>query len=326
MRGLRPLAPLLVVLLAATALPTSAAPAPASAASASPVATDVWIDEGNGVVAHGLQALPLGACQGVVVIDHGIDHNATDHAGHLEHVASEGWAAIAMDYRGPETGFPLEAGRVDTIAAARYVRAECPTGPAVLFSVSMGTAVAGPVLATLPGFFTEWVDSEGLSMLAETWAEATAISPANAFAANASASIEAECGGTPATQPQCYHDRSAALRAPEFQGLRGVVLLHAVNDGLVPYDQGREMEAALKAVGVPTAFFTVLRGQVGEEGTTITGYAGANVDGLAGHGDESDDGQTLTHLSLEALDGVLARTLVPSGQEMVMDRDLGTLP
>jgi pimeloyl-ACP methyl ester carboxylesterase len=310
--------PLALALALALALP---ALVPTTHAGAT--ATEVFLAV-DGETAHGYQALPSGACKGVVVIAHGYGHQAVDHVGHLEHLADEGYAAIAMDYRGPQAGFPLGAGADDTVAAANAIRAECPTGDATLFSVSMGTAVAGPVLARMPGFFQQWVDSEGLSMLAETWAEATALAPANAFAKTASDAIASECGGTPATQPECYQERSAALRAGEFVGLRGVVFVHDVNDGLVPYDQGREMQAAVRAIGVPSDFITVLRGNAGDEGTTATGYAGVNVDGLAGHGNESRDADTMTRVSLQALDDVLSGALVPAGREWVVDRDLGT--
>jgi hypothetical protein len=87
------------------------------------------------------------------------------------------------------------------------------------------------------------------------------------------------------------------------------------------------MATALRAVGVPTDMTTVVRGEPGGEGTTLTGYACHCLDnGFAGHGTESNDAHTLTRLSFELLDDVLLGRLVPSGQERVTDRDLGTLP
>lgn len=290
-------------------------------------ASDVLLDVG-GASAHGVQALPTGECKGIVVVAHGYGHTASEHAGHLVHLADEGFAAIAMDYRGPQDGFPLGAGAEDTIAAARFLRAECPTGPASLYSVSMGTAVAGPVLASLPSFFTIWVDSEGLSQLAETWAEATALSPANAFAKTASDAIVAECHGTPAEQPACYQERSAALRAGEFAGLQGVILAHAINDGLVPYNQGREMQAALDAQGIKNDFFTVVRDTNGGTGTTLTGYASHDLDnGFTGHGTESVDSDTMTALTFGLLDKVVLGTYGPiGGGETVLESDVGIVP
>ncbi|MFA5860347.1 MAG: hypothetical protein WDA16_01495 [Candidatus Thermoplasmatota archaeon] len=314
---MRLLAALPAVLLVLAALPH------VGASTTSEVLLDV-----GGVLAHGVQALPAGECRGIVVVAHGYGHNAVEHTGHLTHLADEGFAAIAMDYSGPLDGFPLGAGIRDTIAAADHLRAQCPGGPAYLYSVSMGTAVAGPVLASMPNFFSIWVDSEGLSQLAETWAEATALSPGNAFAKTASDAIVAECHGTPAERPACYHERSAALRASEFVGLQGVVLAHALNDGLVPYNQGREMQAALNAQGIKNDFFTVVRDTNGGTGTTLTGYGSHDLDnGFTGHGTESVDTDTMTALTFGLLDQVVMGTYGQiGGGETVLESDVGMVP
>lgn len=298
------------------------APAPSAHAS-SLLGVDLTVD---GEIAHGWMALPSEPCRGVVVIARGYSHDAADHIAHLEHLAEQGFVAIAMDYRGdPDlTAFPLRAGASDTKAATLHAIALCPGKTVYLYSVSMGTAVAGIVLAEMPGVFSYWVDNEGLAMLTETWAGATVLAPVNGFAATASAAIETECGGTPLDAPACYLERSAALRAPEFAGLQGAILTHGLNDGLVPYDQGREMATALRAIGVPVEFHTVVRGNAGGEGTTITGYAGQNVDGLAGHGTEDNDAHTLTALSFRLLDELLAGA-TPTNAEHVVDRDVETL-
>ncbi|MEA3201018.1 MAG: hypothetical protein QOE90_2446 [Thermoplasmata archaeon] len=278
--------------------------------------------------AHGRLAVPVGAPLGLVVIAHGYAHQAVDHDAHLQRLADEGYVAVAMDF-GPASAFPLRAGADQTEAATRDLLATYGFDHAILYSVSMGTAVAGMVLADMPGVFTYWVDNEGLAMLHETWAGATALSPSgNPTAVTAKAAIEEECGGTPATAETAYLERSAAVRAPEFVGLKGVILLHDTNDGLVPTNQGREMEAALAAVGIPTDDYQVLRGEPGHEGTSLTGYAGVQVDGMAGHGNESDDTQAMTALSFHLLDAlVTGRYGVPEGhREYVVDRDLGTLP
>lgn len=306
-------------LLVGLLLLVAAAPlAPASGA------VDFEVAVGDGEIAHGLLALPEGVPLGIVAILHGYGHKAESHRGHLEHLASQGYAAFAMDYRGE--GFPLRAGADDTIAATQELMLAFPEVDLVaLYSVSMGTAVAGMVLAELP-VFRHWVDNEGLADLAELHTEASLIAPANAFAAKAVADMEAECGGSPAAQPACYLERSAAMRAAEFAALQGVVLTHGLNDGLVPYDQGREMQAALKVAGIPEDFYTVVRSAPGGEGTTLTGYTPLGGAGLAGHGTESDDGHALTALGLALLDDVLAGALVPSGRERVVDDGLGTLP
>jgi hypothetical protein len=279
--------------------------------------------------AHGLAGSPEGAPKGFVLILHGYGHQAESHRAHLEHLAAQGWAGVAMDYTGPQAGFPLGAGAADSLAALRDLRAAhgLDDEPTVLYSVSMGTAVAALVLPQLTpeDRTTYWVNNEGLASLAETWAEAKAVSPGIPFGAVASAAIESECGGTPAQAPDCYRARSAALRAAEFP-IQGAVLTHGLNDGLVPYNQGREMAGALRANGIPTEFWTVATCAPGSEGTTITGHATLGGRGVCGHGTESNDAHTLTALSFGLLDQVLEGSLVPADREHVVDGTLGTLP
>lgn len=274
--------------------------------------------------ARGLVGLPQGGGtpEGLVVILHGYGHKAESHRAHLAHLAAQGYVALAMDYRGD--GFALTTGAADTRAAIRDLEASHAFPKRVLYSVSMGTAVAPLLLETEA--FDAWVVSEGLAMLHETWAGASALAPTgNAYAVKARDDIERECGGTPAAQPECYLARSAALRAQDYD-LGAAVLAHGLNDGLVPYDQGRALVGALRAAGIPSDFYTLVRSAPGGEGTTITGYTPLGGLGFAGHGTESNDAHAMTALSFRLLDDVLSGALVPSGAERVVDEGLGTLP
>ena len=313
---------LLACLLAAPFLPPTAASSGAEPFSV--CSGDVCLPEERGT---GLLAAPAGAPRGIVAIMHGYGHLAQSHAGHLAHLAEQGYVAFAMDYGASPApgGMHLGRGAADTCAAVEMLRAQYPGVPSYLYSVSMGGAPAGIVLAEC-GPWEYWVSNEGMTTIVETWAEARALAPANAYAASAVRDIEAECGGTPATAPACYAERTTVARVPEFRGLKGVVQTHGLNDGLVPYDQGRELKAALEAAGIPSDFHTVVRSAPGTEGTTITGYSPLGGMGLAGHGTESNDAHALTALSFELLDAVLAGELVPSGRETVHDAGLGRLP
>lgn len=83
-------------------------------------------------------------------------------------------------------------------------------------------------------------------------------------------------------------------RTPDVRasGVRGAVVIHGVDDGLVPYNQGREMASALRAVGVPTEMMTVgLKDEQSERETTVTGHVAGQVvsdyrSPLAGHASE----------------------------------------
>ena len=293
---------------------------------------DYWVASEGGALAHGLVTrLPEGeAPTAFLLILHGYGHQAESHRAHLQTLAEKGVLAVAMDYRGPQDGFPLAAGAADSVAAARDLLARHPVEDSYLYSVSMGTAVAAMVVPELPGVFDAWVIGEGLGVLHETWAGATLLKPSgNPTAVRAAEAIEQETGGTPATVPLEYAKRSAALRVPEYEGFPiGIILTHGLNDGLVPYNQGREMVGALRANGFKADFYTVVRGEARQEGTTLTGYAGQNVDGLAGHGSEAARSHTLTGLTLDLLDRVLAKdpSVLPANRELVVDRGLGTLP
>lgn len=319
MRPPRATALLVLGLLSLAALPLT----PAAPAGATPdvFGFGVLVD---GEMAYGLMSIPDGTAQGIVAVLHGYGHTSESHRGHLQDLADLGFVGFAMDYRGGE-GMHLDEGAADTCAALAYVQPFAPSRPAYLYSVSMGSAVAGMVLTQCPSF-EYWVNNEGMTSITETWAEASALAPANAYAARAKADIEAECGGTPADAPACYAARHALLRVPEFTGLRGIVQTHGVNDGLVPYDQGREIATATRAAGIPTDFYTVVGCASGNEGTTITGYTPLGNMGLAGHGTESLDHHCLTGLSFALLHDVITGALVPDDREHVVDGTLGTLP
>lgn len=331
---MRPLAgAMLVLLLAPLALPTmgpalaSGDPAPGEPERPAGVVHHNATLPG-GAKAHGLLVqLPESAQPDtLVVILHGYNHHAESHRAYLETLAARGVLGLAMDYRGPKDGFPLQAGADDTVAAVQETLAANPSvDRVILYSVSMGTAVSPMVITALPGVFDAWVIGEGLSMLAETWAGATALKPSgNPTAIRAAQAIEDETGGTPATAAPEYVKRSAALRVGEYAGFEeGVILTHGLNDGLVPYDQGREMVAALRTHGFKADFHTVVRGEPGQEGTTLTGYVptGQGGFGLAGHGTESVRSHTLTGLTLALLDRLVDgdATVRAADREFVLD-------
>jgi hypothetical protein len=93
-------------------------------------------------------------------------------------------------------------------------------------------------------------------------------------------------------------------------GVRGVVHVHGVDDGLVPYNQTQEMVRALDRVDVVSEVHTIVRRGDGESGTTVTGTAlGAVVPGyqspFAGHASE----RSTTHEVMRVGFGRLAQLL-----------------
>lgn len=270
----------------------------------------------------------------LVVFAHGIGHSV--RASWLPHMRRElalaqelennpgSVAFVSTDYR-DNFGFPALRGAHDTIAATQYAMEKFPTIDTVyLFGVSMGGAVSGTAIVestavTEDGssLYDYWLDVEGVSLLHETYTEAQAAANAtgNATAMAAVAGIERDTGGTPAECPLAYQRRSPVFHAAEMQlaGIRAATVIHAVNDGLVPHNQGRQMASALTTAGIPTQFFTIVGIPEGQDpGSTGTGTLGAgeadSTLNLAGHASEADAEHPVMRIAFENLRKMLDGT------------------
>jgi hypothetical protein len=255
-----------------------------------------------GTKTFGFYAVPSRTAKGIVVFDHGYSHTAYSWIQHLEQVAArDGVIAIAMDYRfqhdtpaakrgelPTSRGWRVSEGAQDSIAAAQLFDKTCRTGGVnTIYGISMGGNTSGLVVAAKPKrangkpLFDYWFAIEPAVNVTETWAEATAVAKSgNTFAVNAAADIEEETGGTPTTATSAYQSRTVVARITDIAaaGLKGVAVVQGVDDGLVPYNQSRELVAELRANRIPTYDMTVLTRGSGEAGTTLSG----NVLGQAG--------------------------------------------
>lgn len=268
----------------------------------------------------------------LVVFAHGIG-NTVEGAwlGHMEETASHGVAVVATNYR-DNNGFPTLRGAEDTNAAALAALAKYPSvGTVILLGVSMGGSVSGTAIAEnlvradgVTPLYDYWIDVEGVSNVIETYSEARAVNYVEAYQG-----LERDAGGSPDQVPQEYVRRSPALRAHEMR-IKGAILVHSVNDGTVPYNQGVEMEAALAAAGIPTEFHTLLREAPGQsEGTTgtgrIFGLAGApdpsEASGahLSGHAWEGDRGSLVMSTAFERLFALIAGATVTGHTATLVD-------
>jgi len=237
----------------------------------------------------------------LVVFCHGLHHNVEAHwLQYMLRVVRPDVAVVTTNYRDNDQ-LPILRGAQDTIAATLMAKARFPSIKTVyLLGVSLGGAVSGTALTESvhatpdgKGLYDYWVALEPLSNVFEAYPEAAAALPEVATA------LEEETGGTPLTQPEAYQRRSPALRAQDMAaaGLRAVAIVHGVNDGLVTYNQGRELATAVAANQIPVQLYTVLRHEEGQDpGTTgtgtLTGLAGQDdpftLTRLAGHADEAD--------------------------------------
>jgi hypothetical protein len=118
-----------------------------------------------------------------------------------------------------------------------------------------------------------------------------------------------------------YRARTVTARVDEIaaSGVRGVVMVHGVGDGLVPYDQSRELATALRARGIPVQFFTVgTRTEETEAGTTIDGYAPVEHESpFAGHADEASDDHIVGNIGFARLHALF------QGDAPTTDRESG---
>jgi pimeloyl-ACP methyl ester carboxylesterase len=252
-----------------------------------------------------------------------------------------GAVALAMDYRGtrelPEEGevggtrgWQVREGAADSNAAAQAVLAACPDlRQVVLFGVSMGGNTAGLALAAQPvrgasdarPLYDWWINVEGAANVVETYLSARSLAASgNAFAANAVEDIEREVGGPIESDPQGYVDLAVVSNADRIahSGVRGVFHAHGVEDGLVPYDQSRELQAALMDASdgeLDQEFWTMLRRDPDgpdpdEDQTNLSDYVIGAVDPsyespFVGHGSEASADNDVMRLSLGRLEGLL---------------------
>jgi acetyl esterase/lipase len=305
----------------------------------------------GGEPAWGLYALPAATPKGLVVFFHGYSHTAHSWAEHVKRTAAqEGVIAVAMDYRGqvdlpPEPGASLprsrgwqvSEGAADSIAVAQLFDRTCPRLPTnVAYGVSMGGNASGLAVAsrarrsTGAPLFDQWFDVEGAVNVIEIYTAARGLAASgNALAADAVADIEREMGGTLEERPEAYTTRTVVRRADDIKasGVMGVTMVHGVDDGLVPNSQSREMQARLRALGIPVDMITVgTRGPGSEAGTTLSGSLVPGFDSpFAGHADEASTTHIVGNTGFERLSAYLRSGETPHCRDFVVDGTTRTM-
>lgn len=298
----------------------------------------------------GRYALPAAKPTGLAVFAHGYRNSSASWQGHLAEAAQHGLVAVAVDYTGlgpaPDyRGWPAQAGGADLVTAAKYFLGRCKDiHEVVLLGVSMGGNMSGLAVAAkakradgITPLWDYWVDVEGVTNWVETWATAVAAGQSgNAYAAGAAADIQAEAGGTPLTATGAYQSRDVLARVPDIaaSGVKGVLMVHSVEDGLVPYDQSRETSTALRVLGVPTDVYSVVRRtsdrDPGHDQTTLLSDANSSLgdaDPFSGHAWEGSSTHIVMTTSLGAMYALFdAAAAKPSNREFIVDSGLGTVP
>ena len=299
----------------------------------------------------GLYALPASTPKGLVVFFHGYTHTAQSWAEHIRRTATqEGVIAVAMDYRGqidgppyPGTllprsrGWQVSEGAADSIAAAQLFDKACKPPAIVAYGVSMGGNVSGLALAARAKrasgarLFDQWFDVEGAVNVIEIYTAARELAATgNVLAQQATEDIEREMGGPIEQRPEAYSERTVVRRADDVaaSGVKGVTLVHGADDGLVPYAQSREIQARLRALGIPVDMITVgTRGEASEPGTTLTGSLGAPgyTSPFAGHADEASTTHIVGNTGFDRLSAYLRSGETPHCRDFVVDGTTRTM-
>lgn len=314
--------------------------------------------------AQGYYVAPKGQPKGLVVFSHGHGATPIDWIGQMQRVAqNDGVIALAMYYP-DETikntnpvstyGWRVREGAQAGIAAAQAFLQACPklqTRTIANYGVSMGGNTSGLIAAAAAkrangrALFDYWFDIEGATNANETYLAAQALAAGGGAlglgltntAKQAIKEIEEENGGTPAEKPAAYADLAVVTHSKQIaaSGIKGIVIVHGVDDGEVPYNQSREEQVSLASVGVGTDFYSVARDasdstnhgvQLDQEllGALPTGYTSP----LAGHGFEGSQTQLVIETGLRALDKVFHLGPQPSrttSREFLVDGTMGTV-
>lgn len=299
----------------------------------------------NGTLTWGLYAMPPTPAKGIVVFGHGYGHTPESWRKHLATTARRNnVVAVAMNYRDTwagtqpqERGWEALEGAEDSVAAAQLFQRACPTAKTiVMYGVSMGGNIAGLAVANQAKrsngtpLFDYLFDIEGAVNVTETYLEARGLAlSGNQFAKDAVLDIEREMGGPIEDKRDVYLERTVVNRVDDIKaaGIKGVVMVHGVDDGLVGYNQSPEFLVRLREHGIPVDFWTaVTRGKDSESGTTLDGYVTGNVPGyespFAGHASEASSTHIVGVAGFERL-AALFRGEVPACRTGVLDGTLG---
>lgn len=259
----------LVLVLAVVASTTATAPARAATVERYSIVV-------QGETALGWAAYPASPTPTkLLVFGHGCCGNPNQSALVRRYADDFGAVAVAMDYRGPGR-FDVMKGHQDVVAATEEIKTRFPSiTRTVIWGQSMGGTVTGMAVAARPDLYDYWVDTFGAVDLFQQFtlfAGYPAITPNPDDPNNPTGSwLIEECGGTPATAPQAYFDRSPAYHAATMKGIKRAYIAHGIGDLVVQYSQSRLMHANLVANGIPATLTTVLTRGGATQGPLVPG-------------------------------------------------------
>lgn len=223
--------------------------------SATPLQRTPISYESDGLKITGLLSKPAGAGPfPIVLVNHGGFEPAQSVGGFLDFFASHGFVALASDYRGcghSEGKRELARGEVDDVLhAIRFAR----TLPYVdgrrvaVWGFSHGAALA-LLAAGRDDTIRAVVAVQGPVELADAWRNW--VKNKDKPGVKPLAGVSVLVGGTPEQVPAAWRERSALYVADKIKCPVLLIYSDADRDDAVPTDQGRRMDAALRASGNP---------------------------------------------------------------------------
>lgn len=114
---------------------------------------EVWLRAADGSRLHALHLPAMTAARGTVLFLHGNAENLSSHIRAVDWLPAQGWAVLALDYRGygrSEGLADLDAAHEDARSALAHLQSQdaAETGPIVVLGQSLGASIALRVVAT----------------------------------------------------------------------------------------------------------------------------------------------------------------------------------
>ena len=309
----------------AAAFLVAAAPAGAACTAKSPNAKRVALKVA-GQRSPGYASMPRRKPTALVVVAHGYSWGADSWKTKLRMIARDDRAvAVAPEFRGlrvvgrKEGGFestrgiPLRKAMADLNAYTRSYRARCRSvKTVVLVGYSIGAGYSGNALMGRPKrtggkpLYDYFVGMEAVEDIFGEFKPAEQIQ-GDAFIQGAIDDGAAELGGTVDEKPEAYHAVNPIEHVDRIKasGLKGAILVHGSDDGLVPYSQSVDMTKALRDHGIRTDLYTARKRRPGDDpDTTLSGRFG-EPSGDSGHASDASTNHLVPETGLSVLHALL---------------------
>src|SRR4051794_11063836 len=281
-------------------------------------------------------SLPRRKPRALVVVAHGYAWTAAAWKTKLRRIATQNRAiAVAPEFRGlrvhKEDGrlksraIPLRNAVADLTAYGRRYAKSCKSAKTnVLVGYSIGGIYSGNTLMHHPKrpggkrrLFDYYVGMEAIEDVFGEFKLASALKD-DAFVKGAIDDAADELGGTIDEKPEAYHAVSPIehIKRLRKSGIRGVILVHGSDDGLVPYSQATDMTKALRDGGVKTDLYTAYKRRPGDEPDTTLSSRFGEPSGNTGHASDRATRHLVPETGLRVIRNLLVKHKRPKNRTL----------